>query len=95
MNTYADKVRFLQSYGWHVGERDPRLNTKFPGMFMVCEPFDESEVPTEDGSSGPWCLVGDNLEALVDEAYDFLSSSPAKLKNAIDFLLRRFGGFLG
>lgn len=66
----ADKVAFLQSRGFTVGERDPRLNTAFKGAFMVVESHEESELPTEDGRNGPWCIVGDNLDELVDRAYD-------------------------
>ena len=70
--TRVQKVRFLRSYGWTVGKRNPRLNTDYPGAWMVVEPFEEAELPTRDGRDGPWCLVGDALGALVDEAHDFL-----------------------
>ncbi len=68
-----DKQKFLESYGWTVGERNPRINTDFPGAFMCVEPYDEDELPTKDGSNGPWCITGDNLEELIDEAHEFLT----------------------
>ncbi len=66
-------------------ETTPKLATKhvarafgfklnYPGKFMVTESYEENELPTEDGSNGPWCITGDDLDALVDEGYDFLSS---------------------
>lgn len=67
-----DKTAYLRQQGWTVGDRDPRLNTKFPGRFMCVEEHEESELPTEDGSNGPWCIVGDDLEDLVRRAYDFV-----------------------
>ena len=59
----------LRQWGFIVGKRDPRLNTRFSGAFMVCESFEPAEVPTKDGSNGPWCIVGDDLTLLVEQAY--------------------------
>lgn len=53
-----------------VGERDKLLNTRYSGVFMVAEPYTSNELPTEDGSNGPWCIVGDDLDKLIEEAYD-------------------------
>lgn len=61
---------WLRARGFTVGARDPRINTNYPGAFMVVEAHDESELPTEDGSNGPWAIVGDDLQALIDEAYE-------------------------
>lgn len=78
--TFDQKVTVLLSYGFAVGKRDPRLNTRYPGAFMVCEVSDEEELtsqydlPTTDGSNGLWCVVGDDLAHLVDEAMDIASS---------------------
>lgn len=66
------KTEFLESYGWTVGERNPQLHTDFLGAFMCVEPYEEEELPTKDGANGPWCVVGDNLEELIDAAYEFL-----------------------
>ena len=68
------KIEFLEKYQFAMGPRDYRLNTKFPGAFMVVEPFDENELPTEDGSNGPWCVVGDDLNFLIDRSYEFWES---------------------
>jgi len=64
------RIRALRNAGFTVGDRDPRINRAFVGAFMVAEAHDESELPTDDGSDGPWAIVGDNLEALIIQAYD-------------------------
>ncbi|KKL89013.1 hypothetical protein LCGC14_1918870 [marine sediment metagenome] len=70
----GEKVMFLLSYGWTVGQRNPQLNTNYPGSYMAVEPFEDDELPTLDGGDGPWCIVGDDLDALINEAYEFLVS---------------------
>ncbi len=69
----TDKKAFLESYGFTVGKRNPQLNTNYPGAFMVVEDYEESELPTEDGSNGPWCITGDDLSVLIDVGYEFLT----------------------
>lgn len=64
-----DKVAALKAMGFTVDARDPRLNTAFKGGFMVVEGHEESELPTESGCNGPWCVVGDDLAELVDTAF--------------------------
>jgi len=61
------KVKVLRRLGFLVGERDPRRNTAFRGAFMVAEPIDEDELPTESAARGGWCVVGDNLAGLVED----------------------------
>lgn len=68
--TTAEKRAWLKRRGFVVGERDPRLNTDYPGAFMVAEAFEPDEVPTRDGSNGPWCIVGDDLDSLISEAFE-------------------------
>lgn len=65
----TDKAAQLRAWGFTVGPRDPRLNTDFAGAFMVVEAHDDTELPTRDGANGPWCIVGDDLTALVAEAH--------------------------
>ena len=68
--TTEEKIRALRKMGFIMGTRDKRLNRKFKGSLMVAERYDDkTQKPTEDGSNGPWCIVGDNLSALIDEAY--------------------------
>lgn len=62
-------TQHLQAMGFVVGDRDPRLNTLYPGAFMVAEEYEDSETPTQDGRNGPWCIVGDSLHALCVEAF--------------------------
>ncbi len=75
-DTQADilriKERCLLDYGYEIGVRDPRLNSDYPGCFMVVESHEPSELPTRDGRNGPWCIVGDDLAALVTEAFEVL-----------------------
>jgi hypothetical protein len=65
------KMKELTVRCWKFGKRDERLNTNYAGKFMVVENFDEEDygLPTLDGGNGPWCIVGDDLERLIDEAY--------------------------
>jgi len=65
--TFEQKKKVLQAYGFTVGERDPRFKPAFPGRYMVLESDDEAIL--EDC----WCVVGDDLPALVDEAFDHAS----------------------
>lgn len=67
--TIRQMRKALQRAGFVIGIRDNRLNTDFPGKYMVAEAYDESDLPTKDGSNGPWCIVGDNLEELIVDAY--------------------------
>lgn len=64
------KRQQLKRAGFTVGPRDPRLNRRYPGIFMVVEDYDESELPTDDGANGPWCIVGNDLKALISQAYE-------------------------
>src|SRR5271156_50463 len=64
MTPHEQRKAKLESYGFTCGPRDPRLNRAFKGKFMVVENHDESELPTDSGADGPWCIVGDDLPAL-------------------------------
>ena len=68
--TIEQKRSELEKAGFVVGKRDPRINTDYPGRFMVVEEHEESDLPTRDGSNGPWCIVGNDLNKLVEDAYD-------------------------
>ena len=73
MSLRADR-KLLESYGYIIGVRDCRINTGYPGKFMVVEAHEQSELPTKDGRNGPWCIVGDNQRALISEAASVLRS---------------------
>lgn len=62
---------FLGECGFFVGARNPILNTKYPGRFMVLECPEDVTGPTEDGANGPWCIVGDDLPYLIATAFDY------------------------
>jgi len=64
------KALYLVARGFTVGARDPRFNRNYPGRYMVIEEHEADEGPTDDGSNGPWCIVGDILETLVNTAWD-------------------------
>ena len=76
MTTIDHKIALLEKYGFTIGERDDRLNTDYTGNFMVVEATSENiedyELPSRDGANGPWCVVGDNLVELVDNAHEYL-----------------------
>ncbi len=69
MGDAIKKQEYLERRGYIVGVRNPQINTNFAGSFMVCENPEGHDLPTEDGSNGPWCIVGDNLTKLVNEAF--------------------------
>lgn len=69
MSKTEEMRQALQSWGFTVGPRDSRVNTNYPGAFMVIESHEDSELPTQDGRNGPWAIVGDDLNKLVREAY--------------------------
>ena len=62
--THEQKIVVLRSYGFIVGDRDPARNVEHPGKYMVLEADDDPEA---------WCVVGDSIEELVDEAMDLVS----------------------
>jgi hypothetical protein len=69
------KAQWLREHGYVIVERDPRLNTNYAGRYMVTEAdFEQDELPTEDASNGPFCVVGDNLVALVEEAFEAVAT---------------------
>ena len=59
----------LYDWGFYIGVRDPKRNKMFPGNYMVAEYV--SDLETEDASEGGFCLVGDNLTQMINEAYDW------------------------
>lgn len=66
------KAAELASHGFAIGMREPKLNTDHKGVFMIVEHLEEWDgVPTANGANGPWCIVGDDLEALITEAHAF------------------------
>lgn len=89
----------LQAYGFTIGERDPRLNTRFSGCRMVVEGSiaeieSDHELPTEDGRNGPWCVVGDDEDELVKSAFDYCISFDGAEK-MLDALLTDPGKLYG
>ena len=64
------KAQRLYSMGYYIGPRDPERNKAFNGRYMVCA--DVFEGPSDDASDTRFCVVGDNLDELVNEAYDLL-----------------------
>lgn len=68
-----DMALFLYSRGYYIGPRDPNRNTDHAGEWMVCgDPV--SDVVTKDASTGGYCIVGDDMDTLIREAYDFESN---------------------
>lgn len=68
------KAAELASNGYTLGAREPKLNTNHLGVFMIVEALGEWDgKPTPDGANGPWCIVGDDLAAMIEEAHTFAS----------------------
>lgn len=66
--TIAEMRKALEARGLIVGVRDAWRNQAFRGAFIVAEPYDK---PTVDASVGGYCVVGDNLNVLIRDAYSF------------------------
>lgn len=66
------KAAELAHYGFIIGPREPKLNTDHLGVFMIAEHLDAWDgEPTKDGANGPWCIVGDDLAVMIEEAHQF------------------------
>ncbi len=72
--TTGEKAMALLFDGFTIGQRNDRLNTDHAGYFMVVEAYEESQLPTKDGSNGPWCVVGFDLPQLIDQGFEFMQS---------------------
>ncbi|MGG5810891.1 hypothetical protein [Falsiroseomonas sp. CW058] len=70
----ADQKRYaLEAFGFTLGPRLPGLNVGHEGHLMVVEADAEELSTTTDNSGGdPWCVVGGDLDALIEEAFDYL-----------------------
>lgn len=75
MPDIGQKAIALLTNGFTVGQRDSRVNRNYEGKFMVLDEYEDKELPTNDGSNGPWCVVGDDLETLINQAFDFMLST--------------------
>ena len=60
----------LEAHGFFVGKRDPKRNRAFKGEFMVCDLEALKLPPSDDASTSGFCIVGNNLAALVVDAYN-------------------------
>jgi len=68
--TDLEKLAWLLEAGLIVASRDRSMNTDFPGNYMVSEWYEPGH-QQRDGNGGVWCIVGDDLGALICEGYDF------------------------
>ena len=60
------RLRYL---GFYVGPRHSNRNMAFIGTYMVAEHvFSDS---TDDARTGGYCVVGDNLDELVTDAFNY------------------------
>lgn len=64
-----EKAKWLHKRGFYIGPRDPARNTEFEGEWMVCE--EVLSGPSEDSSTGGYCVVGDDLNELISSAYNW------------------------
>lgn len=66
------KAEYLRSKGFVVGDRDPNQNRAFAGRFMVAEEVTPNDLyPTDDAGDGRFCIVGDDLKALMEQTLCF------------------------
>ena len=65
MVTIEKKIAWLLEYDFAVGKRDPRVKPGEPGEFMVADFYDAG-----DEDCAGWAIVGDDLNDLVERAYD-------------------------
>ena len=70
----ARDIAVIEGYGFVVGDRDPRYSTALEGKYMIAQPLEEHELPTEDARAGGWCVVGDDMDDLIAEAYNMLAA---------------------
>lgn len=74
MATEIKRHWLVDRCGFTVGARDPRVNTDYPGKFMVIEDYADAELPCANGGeSGSWAVVGDDLDEMIDQAFDVAS----------------------
>jgi len=68
------RIAVLQGFGFVAGDRDPKMNTDFSGRFMVAECDTKDARSQRDASCGDqiWCVVGDDLNDLVNSALDII-----------------------
>ena len=68
----VEDIRALRALGFVVGKRDPNMNRAFLGAYMVAEHYEAGTVQDDgEGGEGVWCIVGDDLTALIREAVSF------------------------
>lgn len=66
-----EKKQWLVLHGFIATARDERFNRSCPGKFMVCdEELLRLAHPTDNGGDG-YCIVGDDLDSLIVEAFKF------------------------
>jgi hypothetical protein len=75
-SSQAERIALLREHGFIVGPRDPLRNTAFLGRFMVAQPINAAQLPTEAASDTAWCVVGDNLTELVDHTINAFNLEP-------------------
>lgn len=68
MSKISARHQALLDHGFYVGDRNPDRNKDFPGKYMVAEEYDIGR-PTNDASTGGFCIVGDDLDTLIGNAF--------------------------
>lgn len=58
----TEKESWLVEHDYAISSRDPKRNVLFRGVWMVHDPMNETG----------YCIVGDNREELINDAYDHL-----------------------
>lgn len=88
MNVNPEAFRYIRALmlaGIYAGTRDPSRNRAFAGQYMVAENILVS--PTDDASSGGFCVVGDDLLSLVVEACQHFDLEPVDPKSDMPWIM--------
>lgn len=63
----ALKLQVILSYGFVLAPRVEYINPKHGGHYMIVEGCD---IPTEVDAEDTWAVVGDQVEELINEAFN-------------------------
>lgn len=68
-----DPVVWLSYHGLHLGKRDRNINQDYEGDLQIAE-FYPPGTSTRDGADGPWAVVGDDRNALIQEGVSYVAA---------------------
>lgn len=70
---------WLSHHGLILAERDPYVNAKFEGAWQITEAYARMETPMDDAQAmGIFAVVGDDVDELMQSAFDYLTSGESE-----------------